>query len=48
VTEPDTEALAALERVDPHGVRLIEFSAGGDAAARFQEAAAREGVSPPA
>jgi glutaconate CoA-transferase subunit B len=45
VTEPDREALAALERVDPHGVRLIEFSTGTDAAARFQAAAAREGVS---
>lgn len=42
VTEPDAQALAALERVDPHRVRLIEFSAGADAAARFQEAAARE------
>jgi glutaconate CoA-transferase subunit B len=46
VGEPDPEVLAALERVDPHAVRLIEFSAGGDAAARFREAAAREGVSP--
>jgi glutaconate CoA-transferase, subunit B len=46
VTEPDPEALAALKRVDPHAVRLIEFSAGADAAARFQEAAAREAVSP--
>ena len=45
VSEPDADALAALERVDPHGVRLIEFSSGADAAARFQEAAAREGVS---
>lgn len=45
VTQPDTEALAALERVDPHAVRLIEFSAGADAAARFEEAVAREGVS---
>jgi len=46
VTEPDTDALAAVRRADPHDVRLIEFSAGADAAARFQEAAAREGVSP--
>jgi glutaconate CoA-transferase, subunit B len=45
VSEPDAEALAALERVDPHGVRLIEFSAGADAAARYQEAAAREASS---
>ena len=45
VTAPDQEALAALERVDPHAVRLIEFSAGADAAARFQEAAAREASS---
>lgn len=42
VTEPDPEALEALRRVDPHGVRLIEFSAGADAAARYQDAAARE------
>jgi len=41
VSEPDPTALAALRRVDPHGVRLIEFS-GADAAARYQEAAARE------
>jgi glutaconate CoA-transferase, subunit B len=46
VTEPDPDALAALERVDPHAVRLIEFSAGADAAARFQQAAAREAISP--
>jgi hypothetical protein len=45
VTEPDAEALTALERVDPHATRLIEFSAGADAAARYQEAAAREAVS---
>jgi len=42
VSEPDEAALAAVERADPHGVRLIEFSAGGEAAERFQQAAARE------
>ena len=42
VTEPDAAALAAVEQVDPYGVRLIEFSAGADAAARYQAAAARE------
>jgi glutaconate CoA-transferase subunit B len=41
-TEPDADALAALERVDPHEVRLMEFSGGAEAAKRFGEAAARE------
>ncbi len=42
VTEPDDAALAAVQQVDPYGVRLIEFSAGADAAARYQTATARE------
>jgi glutaconate CoA-transferase subunit B len=42
VTEPEADALAALERVDPYEVRLIEFSGGAEAAKRFGEAAARE------
>jgi acyl CoA:acetate/3-ketoacid CoA transferase beta subunit len=45
VTEPDAGALAAVERVDPHEVRLVEFSAGAEAAERFQAAAQREAAS---
>jgi len=39
---PDPDALAALERVDPHRVRWIEFASGADAARLWSEAAARE------
>ena len=48
VTEPDADALAALHRVDPHEVRLIEFSAAAEAATRYSVAAAREASSNPA
>jgi hypothetical protein len=39
---PDEEALAALERVDPHAVRRVEFASGPDAASLWSEAAERE------
>ena len=42
VTECDPDAIAAVRRADPHDVRLIEFSAGAEAAERFSAAAARE------
>jgi len=40
--QPDAEALAALERVDPHGVRRIEFASGVDAPRLWRAAAERE------
>jgi hypothetical protein len=42
IERPDPDALAALKRVDPHGVRLIEFSSGSEAAERYRDAAQRE------
>jgi hypothetical protein len=42
VNAPEADALAAVQRADPHGVRLVEFSSGAEAAERFQSAAQRE------
>ena len=38
----DADALAALERVDPYGVRRVEFAAGDEALRLWAQAAARE------
>jgi hypothetical protein len=42
IEEPDGEALAAVERADPFGVRRLEFASGADAGRLWREAAERE------
>lgn len=42
VEGPDPDALAAVQRADPHDVRRIEFAGGREAAQLWSEAAARE------
>jgi glutaconate CoA-transferase, subunit B len=42
VAEPDPEALEAVERADPHGVRRVEFASGKEAAAMWREIAEME------
>jgi len=42
VSEPDAEALAAVERADPNGARRVEFAGREEAARLWTEIAARE------
>jgi hypothetical protein len=44
IDDPDPDALAAVQRADPHDVRAIEFATGAEAADLYQRASDRESL----